>query len=181
MLERLLQLRSIAASICLSQSIVGLTQQQSTKLADISFSSHEWVLLAAIRDALRPFSVATTMLSGSYPTMSMLYFVLKTLRDGLPSSSRDTSSLALLQHSLFLQLEFYITSKIPAEQQLNTKVGRLRSSTHVFDKREWKTPIAFFELKITTSVAECLFIQKGQMKSSVSVFQEYHSLSVPWR
>ncbi|CAM4988101.1 unnamed protein product, partial [Rotaria socialis] len=123
MIDRLLNLRSLVDEIFAKRDFNGLTSAQETKLRSIMFTYDDWELLTALHDCLSPFDKATTTLSGDYPTQSMSYFVLQTLKENVQQNFNPTYYHTIINKSLNFQSEYYLDDFLPGAQTLAMKVA----------------------------------------------------------
>ncbi|CAF1498606.1 unnamed protein product [Rotaria magnacalcarata] len=123
MIDRLLNLRSLVDEIFAKRDFNGLTSAQETKLRSIMFTYDDWELLTALHDCLSPFDKATTILSGDYPTQSMSYFVLQTLKENVQQKFNPTYYHTIINKSLNFQSEYYLDDFLPGAQKLAMKVA----------------------------------------------------------
>ncbi|CAF2094555.1 unnamed protein product [Rotaria magnacalcarata] len=123
MIDRLLNLRSLVDEIFAKRDFNGLTSAQETKLRSIMFTYDDWELLTALHDCLSPFDKATTILSGDYPTQSMSYFVLQTLKENVQQKFNPTYYHTIINKSLNFQSEYYLEDFLPGAQKLAMKVA----------------------------------------------------------
>jgi hypothetical protein len=125
MIERLINLRGLVDEIFGKRDFKGLTFAQETKLRSLVFTYDDWELINALHDCLDPFDKATTILSGDYPTQSMSYFALQTLKENVQQTFNPTYYHALINKSLNFQSEYYLDDFLPSAQKLGMKVRNI--------------------------------------------------------
>ena len=103
----------------------GLTNSQERNLHSLKFTYDDWELLNAFHNCLLPFDQATTMLSGDYPTQSMSYFVIQTLKENLQEAFNPTYYHAIINRSLNLQCGYYLDEFLSNAQKAGMKVREL--------------------------------------------------------
>ena len=75
-----------------------------------------------MHDCLEPFDKVTTILSGDYPTQSMAYFALQTIRENVQEKHHPSSYHAIIDKSLDYQSRYYLDDFLPDIQKLGMKV-----------------------------------------------------------
>jgi hypothetical protein len=125
MIKRLIGLRGLADDIFMKRDFQGLTPVQEKKLRLLVFTFDDWELLSALYDCLDPFDRATTILSGDYPTQSMSYFTLQTLKENVLQTFNPTYYHAIINKSLKLQSGYYLDEFLPSAQKIGMKVRNL--------------------------------------------------------
>ncbi|CAF3914448.1 unnamed protein product [Rotaria sp. Silwood1] len=111
------------------RDFTGLTSIQEKKFRSLVFTYDDWELINAFHDCLDIFDKATTMLSGDYPTQSMSYFVLQTLKENVQQTLNPTYYHMIINKSLNFQSEYYVDDFLPSAQKLGMKVRILLNST----------------------------------------------------
>jgi hypothetical protein len=122
MIHRLISLRGVADEIFTKRDFQGLTPAQERKLRSLGFNYDDWELMNAFCDCLDPFDKATTILSGDYPTQSMSYFTLQTLKENVQQTLNPTYYHTLINKSLNFQSEYYLDQFLPEAQKVGMKV-----------------------------------------------------------
>lgn len=82
MIDRFLKFKLIVKSITsTAESLIeGIKKNDAKKLKDLMLTDSEWELIEVLRELLKPFAEATTLLSGtSYPTLPIAKFIHKML------------------------------------------------------------------------------------------------------
>lgn len=102
----------------------GLTSIQEKRLRAAALMPDDWELLRALHSVLRCFSIATTILSGSfYPTQSDAFWSINKLRQILNSTEDDSDYTRLLKNTAANYLDAYLEKHISKEQQNGMLVG----------------------------------------------------------
>ncbi|CAF3939238.1 unnamed protein product, partial [Rotaria sp. Silwood1] len=117
MIDRFINLRDLVEEIFYKRDINGLTTAQQVEIRTLFITHDDWDVLVAIRDCLKPFEEATTMLAGQYPTQSLAYFSLDVIKAGVQKSSYPSYYHALANESLRLECQYYLDEFIPDEQK----------------------------------------------------------------
>ena len=125
MIDRLISLRLLVDKIFAKRDFSGLTNSQEIKLYSLRFTYDDWELLNALHNCLLPFDQATTILSGDYPTQSMSYSVIETLKENLQEAFNPTYYHAIINKSLSLQCGYYLDEFLPNAQNIAMKVREL--------------------------------------------------------
>jgi hypothetical protein len=123
MINRLLEHRGMIDTMFTKRHWKGLTAAQEMKIRSLAFNYDDWELLDALRDCLDPFKRVTTILSGDYPTQSMSYYALQTLKDSVQHASNLSRYHAMISKSLKYQCEYYLDSFLPPAQKLGMKMS----------------------------------------------------------
>ncbi|CAF3752584.1 unnamed protein product [Rotaria sp. Silwood1] len=129
MIHRLINLRDLVDAMFAKRDFKGLTSIQEKKFRSLVFTYDDWELINAFHDCLDIFDKATTMLSGDYPTQSMSYFVLQTLKENVQQTLNPTYYHMIINKSLNFQSEYYVDDFLPSAQKLGMKVRILLNST----------------------------------------------------
>lgn len=118
MLDRLFVHRQIVTNIMMfPNKFPGLTSKQKKKLHDLVILEKEWDLIENLRQVLEPFQVATNALSTQqYPTMSISFFVWRSLSTFLQPSTNDLPVISSLKSCLRYRFEMYCQKKLPPGQ-----------------------------------------------------------------
>lgn len=119
MLERLLTHKDIINSIVSSPDrIAGLHRDQKAKLKSLALSHNDWDVIAVLHEILRPFAIATKILSAqNYPTMAASLYVTRKLEMFLSDNDGDSSIVTVLKQSLRFRFKLYFQTKIPHRQK----------------------------------------------------------------
>ncbi|CAF2789011.1 unnamed protein product [Rotaria sp. Silwood2] len=123
MIHRLIKLRDLVDAIFTKRDFKGLTSIQEKKFRSLVFTYDDWELINAFHDCLDIFDKATTMLSGDYPTQSMSYFVLQTLKENVQQTLNPTYYHMIINKSLNFQSEYYLDDFLPSAQKLGMTVA----------------------------------------------------------
>lgn len=122
MIDRLLDLRGLVDEMFSKRDFTRLTSAQERKMRSLAFTYDDWDLLKALHDCLEPFDKVTTILSGDYPTQSMAYYALQTLRESVQQTHNPTSYHTVINKSLDYQSQYYLDGFLPDVQLLGMKV-----------------------------------------------------------
>ena len=95
MIDRLLNLHDLVDDIFSKRDFTGITSSQERKMRSLAFTYDDWELLNALHDCLEPFDKVTTILSGDYPTQSMAYFAVQTIRENVQEKHHPSSYHAI--------------------------------------------------------------------------------------
>ncbi|CAF5041523.1 unnamed protein product, partial [Rotaria magnacalcarata] len=121
MVNRLIKRRGMVDAMFTKRDWKGLTATQEMKIRSLAFNYDDWELLDALRDCLDPFDRVTTILSGDYPTQSMSYYAVQTLKDSVQQTFHLSHYHAMITTSLKYQCEYYLDSFLPPAQKLGMK------------------------------------------------------------
>ena len=82
------------------------------KMVSIELQHDDWTMLGDIRTVLRPFDLATKLMSGrSYPTAGLSYYVIVKLHRYLLEVKDDSVQVRSLKKSLLTKFEYYFLAE----------------------------------------------------------------------
>ena len=82
------------------------------KMISIELQHDDWTMLGDIRTVLRPFNLATKLMSGrSYPTAGLSYYVIVKLHRYLLEVKDDSAQVRSLKKSLLTKFEYYFLAE----------------------------------------------------------------------
>lgn len=123
MLSRIIDNQLLVDNV-VRKKIDGLSTIQEKRLRAAALTPDDWELLRALHGVLRCFSIATTILSGSfYPTQSDAFWSISKLRQILKSTDDDSHYSRLLKNTAANYLDAYVQKHISKEQQNGMLVG----------------------------------------------------------
>jgi len=103
--------------------IEDLSRDHKLILSAMTFSPADWTLIGDLHTVMTPAELATRALSGTYPTMSLAWFVVRSLRLAWHGSVVDSKNVRLLKRGLLEQFDFYFNKNMSLEQKNMMKVS----------------------------------------------------------
>jgi hypothetical protein len=112
MIESFLALRMVIVKLFDEKQSLHLSSAQTTKLSCLELTSSEWCLLKVLSQILKPFQLATTLLSARrYPTIGLCLFCIYHIKTFLEDSEADTDLEKRLKNCLLEKMTKYIDNE----------------------------------------------------------------------
>ena len=109
MIESFLALKTAICALFAEKYSLDLTRAQSTKLHRLELTSSDWNLLKTLSQVLKPFDLATKLLSGQrYPTIGLCLFAIHHLKVFLDDTDADNALEQRLKRCLLDKMTKYI-------------------------------------------------------------------------
>lgn len=109
MVDSFLSLKEIICKFFAEKEFLGLQAKQIQKLDRLELNSNEWSLVKILSQLLKPFDLATKLLSAQrYPTIGLCLFVLHHIKLFLDDTDADNELLRQLKKLLLNSMIHYI-------------------------------------------------------------------------
>ena len=139
MIESFLSLRAVIVKLFDEKQTLHITCAQSTKLSRLELTSSEWSLLKILSQILKPFQLATTLLSARrYPTIGLCLFSIYHIKTFLEDSDSDNDIEKKLKSCLLEKITKYIDNEkeqmriIRVSSPLTNQKGISRTIEYLF-------------------------------------------------
>lgn len=136
MIESFIKLKSVVSKLFNDKNEIGLSRAIVRKLQTLELSSSDWCTMKILVELLRPFDLATKLLSSQkYPTIGLCAFAIHHIKSFLEETENDNSTVRRLKQSLMKSMIRYIDEET---EQLRLIRVRFPSATFVLtsQKRE---------------------------------------------
>ncbi|CAF2117099.1 unnamed protein product [Rotaria magnacalcarata] len=144
LIESILILKSVIIKFFDDKYTLNLRRELVTKLISIELQNNDWQLLGHLQTVLRPFHLATQLMSGrSYPTIGLCYYTIRNVHVFLSKDEDDSYQVKSLKRMLLIKFQHYYFSD--DEQIKLLKVSKIM---------EEKAPDKIVELVIGALVDE---------------------------
>lgn len=109
MIESFIALKPAVTKLFDEIASIGLTRKQTKKLEKLEFTSSDWTLLKVLAQLLKPFDLATKLLSSqTYPTIGLCVFALHHIKMFLEDTESDSDLLKRLKRYLAKTMTKYV-------------------------------------------------------------------------
>ena len=131
MVESFIALKSVVTKLFDEIPGIGLSRKQIEKLEKLELTSSDWTLLKLLAQLLKPFDLATKLLSSqTYPTIGLCVFALHLIKMFLEDTESDNDLLKRLKRYLVTTMTKYIDDE--KEQLRIIRVSRLNQRKNRF-------------------------------------------------
>ena len=109
MIESFITLKTVVCKLFDEKSEIGLPRKQSEKLDRLELTSSDWTLLKILSQLLKPFDLATKLLSSQqFPTIGLCMFALHHIKTFLEDTESDGDMFRRLKRRLLTTMTRYI-------------------------------------------------------------------------
>ena len=109
MIESFIALKLVVMKPFDEKSDIGLSRKQSEKLEKLVLTSSDWTLLKILSQLLKPFDLATKLLSSQqFPTIGLCIFALHHIKTFLEDTESDGDLVRRLKRCLLKTMTRYI-------------------------------------------------------------------------
>jgi hypothetical protein len=109
MIESFITLKPVIIKLFDEKSDIGLQRKQSEKLDQLELTSSDWILLKMLSQLLKPFDLATKLLSSQqFPIIGLCIFALHHIKTFLGEADSDGELVRRLKNSLLNSMARYI-------------------------------------------------------------------------
>ena len=109
MIESFIALRPVVTKLFDGMPAIGLPRKQIEKPAKLELTSSHWTLLKLLAQLLKPFDLATKLLSSqTYPTIGLCVFALHHIKMFLEDTESDNDLSKRLKRYLVRTMTKYI-------------------------------------------------------------------------
>jgi hypothetical protein len=123
MIEGFLSLKMIIGAVFDEKHTLGITRRQLAKLDGLELTSSDWSLLKILSELLKPFDLATKLLSAQrYPTIGLCLFALYHIKVFLEDTDSDNELMKRLKRCLQEKMTKYIDEEKKQMQMLRVSV-----------------------------------------------------------
>lgn len=111
LIESVIILKNLITKLFGDRNLLGIRQGLSNKLAAMELKRNDWLLLLDLYTVLKPFQLATKLMSGKqYPTIGLCYYAINKLHGFLTDNRSDSDSIKSLKRLLFAEFHRYFYS-----------------------------------------------------------------------
>ena len=111
LIDSFISLKTLIMKFFADKYLMNIRRDLITKLIYIELLHDDWQLLMDLRTVLKPFDLATKLMSSrSYPTIGLCYYAIQKLHIFLGNDEYDRASIKSLKYMLLLKFEHYFDS-----------------------------------------------------------------------